>query len=818
MNHSNKSKVYTVGFAGFVAMAAAVGFGLWEGFSEKVPTPSRDIASPRLPVQHQDGGLERDATSMLRFKNAEIVMDNDLAMKRKIEAIRKAGKGSSIKVVYYIYHDDQSASYFSKELIAAAKRGAQVKILIDYFYNYRHLDLFSMMEREGANNNKGGKIQVRLYNRPTKNQIKDIVYMTTPCKEANKFSGCPAYKDALVNKMFQNEGNYTNINNGKSGLFFSGFYEKDPRLMAAAILEGQKLDLASLKGSGGETTEADKKALMSLLKSYWTMKTSNSTLDKLGAGFKIAMARVFFGDKVNPIFETINSIVPMDMRREANSARDWAYWTDFTHHKLLLVDNKHIMLGGRNIENSYHMQPNDMVEKYLFWDTDLYGTLSGGGEKIAQSFDELFSFRQMVATLPEIRAHAPNDIAANNRIISQKCTLEVEEKENVNADTLVGGPSEDLEGKKKEKKAAITACISRELEAGNILSLNGRMDIRRDQLETRAAEFQSKVADNGFISGKAFFKDLPKSIVLSSEELSKADTYAAYVENLPYTRSLAPAARVRAVGTSNKEYIKNGKHIHAQWVEGYKRTCQMTQDDGQPRSIILYNAYFYPSSLQIRQWADFFDGTINCKGVTMKIITNSAKSSDLGMVNSFSAHQMKGFFQYYNKAKKPNRAMEFEVYEVNGISSSAHISLHSKVTIMGDDIMIGSANTDIRSIMMDTNNSVLLRNVPNAAALYRDYFNKVLSGPGRVTRIDQIYKDDAITNEHIQLRNRDAFDKFLLKYNLTRHMSADQLKRLHDFWDALLYNAYSKTMNIMSAQPHEGDTEADAFNELFKVI
>jgi len=93
--------------------------------------------------------------------------------------------------------------------------------------------------------------------------------------------------------------------------------------------------------------------------------------------------------------------------------QDWNHLTDFLHHKLLLVDGNRLQAGGRNVEDSYHMHPNPLAKKYIFMDTDISMELKGGGEGVTRAFDALWDFDAMVATLAEIRQHAPNDFVAN---------------------------------------------------------------------------------------------------------------------------------------------------------------------------------------------------------------------------------------------------------------------------------------------------------------------------------------------------------------------------------------------------------------------
>ena len=117
------------------------------------PTPS---AGPFTPVR------------------AMVIADNDAAFLNKLRLVEQAGQ--SIDLMYYIYADDYSSSTLSSALIAATGRGVKVRMLVDYQTNYKRLDLFSLLEKEG-----GGNLKVRFYNRPTKNIVENAVYMTMGC-------------------------------------------------------------------------------------------------------------------------------------------------------------------------------------------------------------------------------------------------------------------------------------------------------------------------------------------------------------------------------------------------------------------------------------------------------------------------------------------------------------------------------------------------------------------------------------------------------------------------------------------------------------
>ncbi len=83
----------------------------------------------------------------LTIQSARVISSNEEAFLSKLTMVSLAQ--SSIDAAYYIFADDYTSSAFAGELIAAARRGVRVRLLLDYHANYKDLDLFSMMEKHG---------------------------------------------------------------------------------------------------------------------------------------------------------------------------------------------------------------------------------------------------------------------------------------------------------------------------------------------------------------------------------------------------------------------------------------------------------------------------------------------------------------------------------------------------------------------------------------------------------------------------------------------------------------------------------------------
>ncbi len=154
--------------------------------------------APLLPQpQPLDAVLQSRATAgPLQAADAVVLGDNDAAFAAKLEAVERAR--GEVDLAYYIFSDDHSSSRLAQALIDAARRGVQVRLLVDYFSGYKQLDHLSWLEQQG-----GGRIEVRLYNRPTLPIVKDAAYLTLACSDVGVAKPpCDQQKIAAVDAHF----------------------------------------------------------------------------------------------------------------------------------------------------------------------------------------------------------------------------------------------------------------------------------------------------------------------------------------------------------------------------------------------------------------------------------------------------------------------------------------------------------------------------------------------------------------------------------------------------------------------------------------
>lgn len=696
---------------------------------------SREIASFFSSV---DSTLKKASSTVLEADEATIMLDNNAAYHSKLEAIKSARE--SIRMSYFIFSQDHSTMLLAEELLNAAKRGVKIKIIVDLHSNYKALDFFAMLEREGAPN-----LQVHYYNRPSKNIVTDAFYLTTPCDFPLKSDACykqkeKAYKAFVKNAPPSEHQQIILANTPYTQLFLNGLYTKNPTLIADAVFKGQGIDPKEIIGGGGPSTlsDEDKQNLKEL--AYLGYKSiSGNPFERIAAKTKLFAAYVMYRDVLGPIKATIQSLLPVSVSNDPNHGKDWEYITDFTHHKILLVDENFLQLGGRNLENSYHMDQNPLTEKYTFMDTDAALTLTKGGKEMAAIYDHFFNYRRLQASVEQIR---------------QATTSE----------------------KRDEAK----------------------LDEWKEKLEKLSAEYREKYKAPK--QSEEFIKTIKP---IFKVKLGK-DTTVGYLENLHYfnkqmdysqsrPREVAPEERTKLYGSKSGREIESGKAIHAVILKALEDVC----DSKVPTEVIMHNAYTLPPADFYAIFGKMVRGNDDCSHVRVFILTNSPETTDLGMVNTGAKFGLVTFLNYYKNNKNP-RSASFNFFEYKPLSQdpTKNLSLHSKVFLIGNDVFVGSSNFDPRSLMMDTNNGLYFRNVPQFKDEYVHYFTRLISNKNYVENKTELYSnlkiEDVIESETASVKSlmqkyvgekipADLQEKALVQVKkLFKKISADTLKVIEE--------------------------------------
>ncbi len=731
------------------------------------------------------------SASGLKLDKARVLIDNDAAFDAKIDAVKSAQSGETIRMVYYIYSDDHSSSLLTSELIAAAQRGVKVKMMVDFITNYKLLDLFSMIEREGK-----GNIEVRLFGRPSDLIIRDAYFISQPCPAVvgiPKVNFCASHKWDRVNSILEGATDRSTSSDVFSSLLLSGIYGKSATALKTAAVMGGQIDLAKFQGGNQDPAAAKKQKedLKNLLKVLYDAKIKG----EISAYLKLYIALTFYSADVNPVLNELFGRLPLDQMKNSKSGEAWEHITDFTHHKLLAVGNRYFQLGGRNIENSYHMKQNDLSQKYTFMDTDFAATVKSGGEQVAAAYDRVFNFREMTITIPETRKLMDTDFIAN-----------------VGADASHPGATEQslgacmsLKNTNDAEREALGNCIMTKLHQNPaFISLDQRMDAAKDTLGKNKALYLAQYApkkshSQSWKTGKAYEPVSDYSDELSSEDLGQAT--AAYIENLPFNPKDANAKR--QYGAQNRDELEYGKQIHYLWLRGLQNTCLTSSRDNTPKRVVLHTAYWLPPSNLVRAFQKMIDGTWDCHNVRVTLITNSFDTTDLNVINVFARYQMKAFYDVYSNLEKEfgskaKRAAKFEYFEYQkpaGSDGSKVLSLHTKLSVLGDDMIIGSANADVRSYYMDTNNGVYLRNAKGLVSQYTKWIDSIITDPKVAKNMGAYYGTslaDMLKQDELFMNALKQRFKFIQK--VPPDIFADLIKTEH----AVAMDVYNTTHQLLS--------------------
>lgn len=761
-----------------IALAAAIALGV-----AGCATPP-DGRAPS-PSAVSGAGAQASGAGPLRIASGRLITDNDEAFRSKLDLIERSR--SSLDLIYFIWANDYSSSRLSQALIAAAARGVRVRLLVDYHTNYKRLDLFSHLEAAG-----GGRIEVRFYNRPTRNIVQDAAYMSMGCpREADgaiEPQDCSQEKFDAIARLFERETiggvaaatkNISNLNTGASGLFLSGLYGKRPDVMAMAIQRGQGIDSQALAASRPEPSASQREQLKKLAQAYWYSR-AGTAFQRLQGRLRLLIASTLFGEQVEPVFSAFNNLLPVNREISGETINDWDYLSDFVHHKLLLADRRWIQMGGRNVEDSYHMRANELTEKYVFMDTDLVAELASDAESLGAAFERLWSFEAMVAALPEVRQHAPNDFVAN--------LAAFEEAERACRGAAAG--------------ARAGACIDREFER-RALSQDQRMAAEGAAMGKRAARYER------------YAKGLPSR--RQDALVADGETSITYLENLHFDMALPPDARQRIYGAQAGEEGKWGKHIHAFWIDSLLGMCARATAAA-PQRVVLHNAYFFPPAQTLAALAHMTDGRVDCSNLRITVLTNSIDTTDLNVVNLLARHSIKALFDHLAQHGSKERGARFDYFEYRAPESGRTLSLHSKVSVLGPDMLIGSANADVRSLMMDTNNAALVRDAGPMRLAYLKLIDSIVGDAKRSRSV----REELESKPRALLIEEDmaTFDRLAARYRLERRIDKTQQAAAKVRLRGLLDAAYELGRRSLdpAAKQSERLAAQQAFNRLFKAI
>lgn len=671
------------------------------------------------------------------LKDAELIIDNDAAFDAKIKTIRNAKR--EIRLSYYIYSDDDSSAVFTQELINQAKKGRKVKLLVDFITNYNKMNLFKFMQKEGA-----GNIDIRFYNFPSKRLQRDAIYITMPCPAAEPVESETCKKSKLEAMKLIPEGEMTTF----AQLFLSGLYGKNSAALRTAMVLGAQLDIKDFK-SEEQMSKDDQLQLIEFFKHYYKAEVQGSIASKIA----VMIAMQMHGEELNPIVNQITGRLPtiddssIGSNEKVSHAKEWDHFTDYTHHKLVLADHDEWVNGGRNVEDSYHMRERLGTKgKYIFMDTDFHGVAQDGKAKdIADSFDKTFNFKAMVATMADVEKVTPFDFVSNDEVLV------------IAAKTC----AEQIKTGKVDFKSADTCVVD---------GMKSNKDKFQDEAK-RFLEFKKEFINSynrynseyARVPGKKVYKDSWRQVQyseninrLSSDDIKNAEVY--YVENTSYNvKEQNPSRIERHVGSRIGAEEQFNKNIHKLWYKSLENACYVSQTKKQDVRVVFHTAYLFLPTGLVHKIAKMMNGDYgDCSHVHMTFLTNSFETTDLNVVNVFARYQMSQLFKHYysllTEASTFRRWVpRIDYYEYNVATEGPGISLHTKTSLFGNDIIIGSANADTRSYGMDTNNAVFIRNAKNLTREYGAFVDRIIADRNRTQALAEVFGN--MTEEQIKIEN-----------------------------------------------------------------
>jgi phosphatidylserine/phosphatidylglycerophosphate/cardiolipin synthase-like enzyme len=210
-------------------------------------------------------------------------------------------------------------------------------------------------------------------------------------------------------------------------------------------------------------------------------------------------------------------------------------------------------------------------------------------------------------------------------------------------------------------------------------------------------------------------------------------------------------------------------------------------------------------------------GDVACPHVDVVVLTNSPETTDLSVINLVGRYALKAFADHALQGRRADRGARFVYYEyLKEPGGGPGRSLHSKVMVLGPDLFIGSANADVRSYVLDSNNGLYIRGAPRLPADYLQAVDRILADPresedrtryfletprGRLLDEDRARIGDVIR----RLAGRADPDAVLPVEHVALRLSA------------ILEKAYRLSADIVRGGREAADAER-LFDALFKVL
>ena len=277
-----------------------------------------------------------------RFTGLRLLVDNDQAWKAKRHLIDNAQR--TLDLAYFILEVDGSTTRLLLDLVAAAQRGVQVRLLVDYFLTFQQAPVLRCLAALP-------NIQVRRYNPPSATWVA-----------------------ALQAGGIDSDG------------FIKGLMATDGARMARALKGNTLLPpavaqaLAALQAQPGQSVVGFAQQVLAVV-----------SPGGLGAAGDVGDADSAALPPAIPDAAAVRMAAVRQVATVITIVRGLKQFFHRCHHKLLLADGQRFIMGGRNLADAYHRtQPPPPIR--AFQDTDIlaHDNLPGGSGH-CQTYEHLWT-------------------------------------------------------------------------------------------------------------------------------------------------------------------------------------------------------------------------------------------------------------------------------------------------------------------------------------------------------------------------------------------------------------------------------------------
>lgn len=281
------------------------------------------------------------STHRPRFNGVRLLNDNYDAWQAKRHLIGTARQ--TLDLAYFILEVDASTTRLLLDLVAAAQRGVQVRLLVDYFLTFAQAPVLRCLAAQP-------NIQVSRYGPPT-----------------------PGWLAALAAAGIDRQG------------FIKGLMATNGAMMAEAM-KGSTLFAPQVSQALGALRAEHGQAMVGFSQQVLSAVTPGSDV--------AAAAPLSMPPTIVPVVNRMAAL--RQVATVIEIVRGLKQFLHRCHHKLLLADGQRFIMGGRNLANAYHctlLPPPGRA----FIDTDILahdGQHGGSGHRHA--FEQLWAHTHTV--------------------------------------------------------------------------------------------------------------------------------------------------------------------------------------------------------------------------------------------------------------------------------------------------------------------------------------------------------------------------------------------------------------------------------------